>query len=408
MNKLVKTILFAAMCLILAGSLSLFGCKQAAEVTEEAAEEVEEAVEEAAEEVEEAAEEVAEEAGEVQTLSIGFYADAADSYYQVAVDTFNACAEADPECDWDVTFKVGQSTAAEQLQAVEDFIIAGYDAMIVIQNNPDTTSECIVKAVDAGIPYFGNTHSFASVSNREDAAGSVAYDFVQAGMYAGEDALARGVEKLINIEGVLGQGSAAAQTLGFLKAYEDAGKSLGGYTAEEVAADKMELSLDGTQEIEVVFWASGGWFSDPAQKAMTDAITSLGPDGFDGAYVQNDPMMEGVLLAMEEAGLNSSDYWLGASNGREISWQWVKDKVITMDVNQTAALEGEALYQQVKAYFKGEEYRKYIHPYLTPYNIDNINDVALVPFSDVDKYMEGRAAGDYVTDIDDPKFKDQW
>jgi len=141
---------------------------------------------------------------------------------------------------------------------------------------------------------------------------------------------------------------------------------------------------------------------------MTDAITSLGPDGFDGAYVQNNPMMEGVLLAMEEAGLDSSDYWLGSSNGREISWQWVKDKIITMDVNQTAALEGEALYQQVKAYFKGEEYRKYIHPYLTPYNIDNINDVALVPFSDVDKYMEGRAAGDFVTDIDDAKFKDQW
>jgi ABC-type sugar transport system substrate-binding protein len=408
MNKLLKTMLLAAMCLILAGSLSLFGCKEAAEVTEEAAEEVEEAVEEVAEEVEEAAEEVAEEAAEVQTLKIGYYADAADSYYQVEVDTLIACAEADPECDWDVTYKVGQSTAAEQLQAVEDFIIAGYDAIVVIQNNADTTSECIVKAVDAGIPYFGASHSFASVSNREDAAGSCCYDFIEAGVYAGEDALARGVEKVIMIEGVLGQGSAGAQTLGFLKAYEDAGKSLGGYTAEEVATQKMELSLDGTQEIEVVFWASGNWFSDPAQKAMTDAITSLGPDGFDGAYVQNNPMMEGVLLAMEEAGLDSSDYWLGSSNGREISWQWVKDKIITMDVNQTAALEGETEYQQIKAYFKGEEYRKYVHPYLTPYNIDNINDVALVPFSDVDKYMEGRAAGDFVTDIDDAKFKDQW
>jgi len=42
MNKLLKTMLLAAMCLILAGSLSLFGCKEAAEVTEEAAEEVEE------------------------------------------------------------------------------------------------------------------------------------------------------------------------------------------------------------------------------------------------------------------------------------------------------------------------------------------------------------------------------
>jgi len=35
-----------------------------------------------------------------------------------------------------------------------------------------------------------------------------------------------------------------------------------------------------------VFWGSGGWFADPAKKVMQDAITSLGPDGFDGAYVK--------------------------------------------------------------------------------------------------------------------------
>jgi len=346
---------------------------------------------------------------EVQKLDIGFYADGADSYYQVMVDTMKACAAEDPECDWNIDYKVGQNTAAEQLQAVEDFITAGYDAIVVIQNSPDTTSECITKCKDAGIPYFGAAHYFGQVPNAKDAAGSCCYDFVEAGLYAGEDALKRGVEKVVMIEGQLGQGSASAQTEGFLLAYEQAGKSLGGVTAKELAANKTEAKQDGTQEIEVVFWASGGWFSDPAQKAMTDAITSLGVDGFDGAYVQNDPMMEGVLLAMEDAGVKSSDYWLGASNGREISWQWVQDKVITMDVNQTAALEGDTLYQQVKAYFKGETYRKYIHPYLTPYNIDNIDEVLphLVPFSDVDAYMKGRAAGDFVTDINDPKFKDQ-
>ena len=91
----------------------------------------------------------------------------------------------------------------------------------------------------------------------------------------------RGVKKVIMIEGQLGQGSASAQTEGFLRAYEDAGKSLGGVTAQELAANKTEAKQDGSQDIEVIFWASGGWFSDPAQKAMTDAITSFGADGFD-------------------------------------------------------------------------------------------------------------------------------
>ena len=105
-------------------------------------------------------------------------------HYQVMVDTMKACADLDPECDWTIDYKVGQNTAAEQLQAVEDFITSGYDAIVVIQNSPDTTSECIEKCKAAGIPYFGAAHSFASAENRKDAAGSCCYDFVQAGVYA--------------------------------------------------------------------------------------------------------------------------------------------------------------------------------------------------------------------------------
>ena len=66
---------------------------------------------------------------------------------------------------------------------------------------------------------------------------------------------------------------------------------------------------------------------------MEDAITSLGPDGFDGAYVQNDEMMTGALQAMEEAGLDPYKYWLGSSNGKEKSWDWVAKGETTMDVD---------------------------------------------------------------------------
>lgn len=340
------------------------------------------------------------------TLNIGMYADGADSYYQVLHDTLQACADADPECDWQVDYKVGQNTAAEQIQAVQDFITSKYDAIVVIQNSPDATSECITKCKDAGIPYFGACHSFASVANAKDAAGSCCFDFVLAGQYAGEDAVARGVSKVIMIEGQLGQGTASAQSEGFLAAYEAAGKNLGGVTAKDLAEKKDGAEQDGKQDITVVGWASGGWFADPAQKAMTDYITSLGPDGFDGVYAHNDPMMEGVLNAITDAGLNPSDYWLGVCNGREMSWQWVTDKTVTMDVNQSAALEGDTVYQQIKAFFKGEEYRKYVHPYLTPYNIDDIATKALVPFSDVEEYMSQRAADKFAHDINGAEWTD--
>lgn len=344
--------------------------------------------------------------GEVTTLSIGMYADGADSYYQVLHDTLQAAADADPSTKWTVDYKVGQNTAAEQIQAVEDFITAKYDAIVVIQNSVDATSESIAKATDAGIPYFGAVHSFASAPNATDAAGSVGFDFIKAGELAGQSALENGVKKVIMIEGQLGQGTASAQSEGFLSAYEKAGKNLGGVTAKELAEEKTGAKQDGTQDITVVGWASGGWFADPAQKAMTDYITSLGPDGFEGVYVHNDPMMEGVLAAMESAGLNPSDYWLGSCNGREVSWQWVKDGTITMDVNQSAALEGEALYQQIKAFFTGQPYRKYIHPYLTEFDKSNIDTVNLVPFSNVDEYMSQRAQDKFSHDINDPSWTD--
>jgi ABC-type sugar transport system substrate-binding protein len=398
MRKLIPIVL----CLFMV--LALVGCGQTAAPAESsAAPETSQAVVE--ESTAPATSQPAEEStAAVEKKTIGFYSDAADDYYKVLVETFTELSKADPECDWEVTSVVGASTAAEQLAAVENFITAGCDAICVIQNNADTTSECIAKAKDAGIPYFGACHNFSQVANAKDAAGSCCYDFVQAGVYAGEDALARGVKNVIMIEGVLGQGSAGAQSLGFIKAYEDAGKDIGGQTSTEYATNKPVNG--GGKDLNIVLWASGNWMADPAKKIMTDAITSLGADGWDGAYVQNDEMMDGVIQAIQEAGLNPADYWLGASNGKEKSWTWVKDGTTKMDVNQTAALEGDVIYQQVKAYFAGETYRKYIHPYLTPFNTEDIASKQLLPFSDVAEYIKQRTEGKFVYDLNDPKFID--
>jgi ABC-type sugar transport system substrate-binding protein len=264
---------------------------------------------------------------EVQTKTIGFYADNADSYYTLVNDALTALAAQDPVTDWTIEYKAGTSSADEQLKAVEDFITAGYDAIIVIQNNPDTTSECIEKCKAAGIPYFGAAHYFGQVANAGDSAGSSNFDFKACGVAAGEDALAKGVTKLIMIEGVLGQGSASDQSLGFLEAYENAGKSLGEkadgskWTAAEVAAEKPEVGdIKGSPDITVVAWRAGEWMNDIAQREMANAISALGKDGWDGAYVQNNPMVEGAMAAMKDAGLTTENYWLGSSNGREISW----------------------------------------------------------------------------------------
>jgi D-xylose transport system substrate-binding protein len=49
------------------------------------------------------------------------------------------------------------------------------------------------------------------------------------------------------------------------------------------------------------------WSPDKAQRQMEQAITSLGPDGFDGVYVANDGMASGVIAAMKGARIDPAE-----------------------------------------------------------------------------------------------------
>lgn len=379
-------------------------CVFAACATTEAPVEEEVAVEEEVVEEEVVEEEVAE---EVLALEIGFYADGADSYYQLAYEAMQGCADLDAACDWTIDYKVGQNTAPEQVQAVQDFITAGYDAIVVIQNSVDATSECIAMCKDAGIPYFGAGHEFSAADNALDAAGASNYDFQGIGYDTGVQAYADGVTKIVNIEGQLGQGSAGAQTLGLLEGMEAEGANLGGFTALEIAEQKpAHDAYNGEQTVEIVFWASGGWFEDPAYEATADAITTLGADGFDAIYAHNNPMMDGCINAVKDAGLNPADYWFASCNGRESSWEQAQEGIVKFDANQPGSMEGVAMYQMVKAYFKGEEYPQFVHPVASYYTDETINDVidTLIPCYNVDGLLEMIEAGELDIALDGPMF----
>jgi ABC-type sugar transport system substrate-binding protein len=331
-------------------------------------------------------------AAEGKPKVIGYYMDASDDFYKRGFEVFKTLAGRE---GWTVLDVVGQGTAPEQIAAVENFITQGVDALLVVQNSPETTSQTLKLAKAAGIPEFHLTHN---PPNEPGLAGFAGYDWVTIGELAGQSAMEHGVKRVIMIEGKLGQGTAAGQTAGFLKAYKDAGKDIGN------AAQSVGVKGAGGKDLQVVFWGSGGWFADPAKKIMQDAITSLGPDGFDGAYVENDEMMTGALQAMQEAGLDPSKYWLGASNGKEKSWGWVQKGTTTMDVNETPTLEADVAHQQIKAYFAGKPYKKAVFVYITPFKKSDIKVDKLVPFLH-DDYMTKRDAGAFVYDINDPAFR---
>lgn len=321
---------------------------------------------------------------------IGYYKDAADDYYKAGFEVFKALAE---EKGWKVIDVVGGGTAPEQVTAIENFITQKVDAIVCVQNSPNTTSECLKKCNDAKIPYFGLTHN---PPNEPGLAGFSGFDWVTDGKLAGESALKHGVKNAVIIEGKLGQGTAAGQTMGFLQAYKDAGKDIGNLL-ETVG------TVGGGADLKVVFWGSGGWFADPAYKAMQDAIAKLGKTGWDGAYVENDEMMTGAINAIKDAGLNPGDYWLGSSNGKEKSWDWVAEGTTTMDVNQCPTLEADVCFQQISAYFEGKSFPKAIFVAFYPFEKDTVNKDTMIPWVK-DNYLAKRKAGAFKFDMNDPSM----
>ena len=351
--------------------------------------------------------------GDIQRKTIGFYADSDNKYYTELNNALNALADQDPVTDWTVDFKVGQGTADEQLTAVEEFITADYDAIIVIQNNSETTKACIELTKEARIPFFTAVSDITTVSNYYDVTGSSHYNFEQAGRLAGQNALANGVRKLVVIDSGYGRNTDTDLTIGFLLAYEEAGRSLGEkadgswWTAEQIVAQKPPLSdIRGEYDLAVVSWNT---MPSPDTQVMANVVATLGADGWNGVYVHDNSMVEAVVDGLKEQELSSKNYWLGTINGSEKSWQWAKDEIISFDVNQSALLEGAIMYQMLKEYFaKGSVSRSHIHPYLTDYTKHSIIDLEprLVPQTNIPAFLEGINNGYILIDINDPRFED--
>ena len=106
---------------------------------------------------------------------IGYYMDASDDFYKAGYEVFKTLAERE---GWTVLDVVGQGTAPEQIAAVENFITQGVDALLVVQNSPETTSRTLKLAKDAGIPEFHLTHN---PPNEPGLAGFAGYDWVTIG-----------------------------------------------------------------------------------------------------------------------------------------------------------------------------------------------------------------------------------
>ena len=111
---------------------------------------------------------------------IGYYMDASDDYYKAGFNVFKILAGRE---GWEVRDVVGQGTAPEQLDACQNFITQKVDALVVVQNSPQTSSECLKLAYAAKIPVYHLTHN---PPNEPGLAGFAGFDWVYDGELAAQ------------------------------------------------------------------------------------------------------------------------------------------------------------------------------------------------------------------------------
>ncbi|MPN18047.1 hypothetical protein SDC9_165405 [bioreactor metagenome] len=177
--------------------------------------------------------------------------------------------------------------------------------------------------------------------------------------------------KFVLIEGAYGQSTIELQRLGFLT-----------YLSEQLGKSVEDVFNDN-----IVHNQTGGWMTDGAMNVMQDCLAKTGGD-FDGIFVGNEAMANGVRKVLETAGKDNV-YPIATENGYEETIAEMKAnpdlKYMVDSIPSTA--EGDLVFQQVRAYFCGLDFPKHVKCPIVPVTTENVNEVSVLPYKDADAYI---------------------
>ena len=306
---------------------------------------------------------------EAKALRVAFINAGPDDYYKQFGDVFAALGAM---YGWEVTEINSEYRPDKELSNVQDMINAGMDAIAVITVQMEAAGEATILANEAGVPiFFVAGTPDESKGARPD--GHVSDNFLYmgwlVGKYVGENYPEE--QTCFTIEGFLGQGTAEAQTEGFRR------------------------GLAETSGAEVVSLGSGEWQRTLAIPIMADLISS-GRD-WRVIYGANDEMTDGILTAMEEANIDPTEKVVVSSNGKELSWPWLRAGTVQAVSPNPPSLNADLSIQQIIAYFEGRDYPKAIRIY-APEALTADNVGTAIPWLTND-YIAGRNAGNFPYDL---------
>jgi ribose transport system substrate-binding protein len=231
----------------------------------------------------------------------------------------------------------GQNKQDKQVSDIEDLIAQGCNFIFLAPLNMEGFAPAVEKAKEKKIPIICIDREISGTPG-EDFVCTVLSDFVLQGTNCANwlDKNVEGDLKVVQITGQPGGSDVRDRTNGFASAME-------------------KINASG-HKMEIVSSQNGKWSRTETQKILQNIIQSLGKDGFNAIYAQNDEMALGAVQALKKAGIKVGEggVRIVTVDGQKQAVQAVIDGDISC-ISTCTPLFGPAAFATMERYYNGEE-----------------------------------------------------
>lgn len=230
-----------------------------------------------------------------------------------------------------------QNKQDKQLADIEDLLSQGCDFIFLAPLNIEGFGPAIEKAKEKKVPIICIDREISGTPG-QDFVCTILADFIVQGKNCAEwlGNNIQGDIKVVQITGQPGGSDVRDRTKGF--------------------GDKMaEINTSG-HKMEIVASQNGKWSRTETQKVLQNVIQSLGKDGFNAIYAQNDEMALGAAQALHKAGIKVGEggVHIVTVDGQKKAVQAIIDGDISC-ISTCTPLFGPAAFKALEDYYNGKE-----------------------------------------------------
>lgn len=267
-----------------------------------------------------------EDGGGGESFDVGFmaYDIGLDPFVTAMVDAAEKQAEA-KGIDLDV--RNGRGDLATQINAVQDFVTQGKDAIIVYPGDPEGIGPAVKQADAADIPVFAVNLSLA--------------DGIPVTTFVGADDKEYGVKQGEMLVDAMGEEGKIGLIMGAL-----------GTSAQLLRTEGLEEAIADYPGIEIVEQQADGWQSDKTIALAQDWLTKY-PKGELDAIVVQGPQAMGAIRWARDKGRDEVQWILGDYPTDLV--EPIKDGLVYGTVSQDPAEQGQKVVDAAFAWLSGNE-----------------------------------------------------